>query len=147
MDDTNFATLAMLSSTYFYATFGMLKTLDGNAKMCKNYKNAHKNVCDQLKCTHARKLRWKHIYQNIYDVWKKIHSGFPDLYILISSSALVSSGSGQRALCDQYGELRKRRVDRFTGQCSCATVPRFLIREPHGGRRGTSRAQDACRYC
>ncbi len=46
-------TLAAFPSTYFYAHFGLShkkkKTLDGNAKMRRNSKNAHKkNVCAHL---------------------------------------------------------------------------------------------------
>lgn len=36
---------AMFPSTYFYAHFGIDITLDGNAKMQINSKNARKNVC------------------------------------------------------------------------------------------------------
>lgn len=63
------------------------------------------------------------------------------------TTAFIPSGSGQRTLRHQYGELWEGRLDGSTGQCTGAIVSRLHLREPDGGRRGTCRTQDARRYC
>ncbi len=68
-----YMSVAAFPSTYFYAHFGLShkKTLDGNAKMRINSKNAHKKTYAHIWVGYifypvrqnAHKLRWKHIYR------------------------------------------------------------------------------------